>query len=73
MTINKSQGQSFDRVGIMLDPLIFSYGQLYVALSRVTAPDGVRIVPDEEGALTGRVSNVVWPEVFQSVRVGAID
>ncbi|EOD51816.1 putative helicase-like protein [Neofusicoccum parvum UCRNP2] len=73
MTINKSQGQSFDRVGIMLDPPIFSHGQLYVALSRVTAPDGVRIVPDEEGALTGRVSNVVWPEVFQSVRVGAID
>lgn len=35
MTINKSQGQSFDKVGVHLPSPVFSQGQLYVVLSRV--------------------------------------
>ncbi|GBM84171.1 hypothetical protein AVEN_126513-1, partial [Araneus ventricosus] len=35
MTINKSQGQTFDHVGIYLDKPVFSHGHLYVALSRL--------------------------------------
>ncbi|XP_036148429.1 uncharacterized protein LOC118647495 [Monomorium pharaonis] len=34
MTINKSQGQTFDRVGIDLRKDVFNHGQLYVAFSR---------------------------------------
>ncbi|XP_071739204.1 uncharacterized protein [Rutidosis leptorrhynchoides] len=44
MTINKSQGQSLKLVGLYLPKPVFSHGQLYVALSRVTDPDGLKIV-----------------------------
>ncbi|XP_014670443.1 PREDICTED: uncharacterized protein LOC106811370 [Priapulus caudatus] len=34
MTINKAQGQTFNKVGIFLPQSVFSHGQLYVAFSR---------------------------------------
>jgi hypothetical protein len=43
MTINKSQGQTFDRVAIYLPEPVFAHGQLYVALSRVRNFDSVRL------------------------------
>lgn len=43
MTINKSQGQTFERVGIFLPNPVFSHGQLYVAFSRARAMADVKV------------------------------
>lgn len=61
MTINKSQGQSFTRVGVDLRSPVFSHGQFYVAMSRVTDVRGLHVLLPGEGA---RVMNVVYPEVL---------
>ncbi|XP_076037628.1 ATP-dependent DNA helicase Pif1-like [Oratosquilla oratoria] len=44
MTINKSQGQTFNCCGVLLDTVqCFAHGQLYVACSRVTSWDSLFI------------------------------
>jgi ATP-dependent exoDNAse (exonuclease V) alpha subunit len=44
MTVNKSQGQTLKRVGLALDrQQCFGHGQVYVALSRVTRKDGIKV------------------------------
>ncbi|XP_071711946.1 uncharacterized protein [Rutidosis leptorrhynchoides] len=66
MTINKSQGQSLKFVGLYLPKPVFSHGQLYVALSRVTDPAGLKIVMlnDREERLRDHTKNVVYKETF---------
>ncbi|GJV10924.1 cysteine-rich receptor-like protein kinase [Tanacetum coccineum] len=44
MTINKAQGQSLKKIGIYLPDAVFGHGQLYVALSRETTPDGLKVL-----------------------------
>jgi ATP-dependent DNA helicase PIF1 len=61
MSINKSQGQTFEKVGIMLKLDVFSKGQLYVAFSRVLSVDNLLIAQ-----ATGNMEtiNVVHKSIF---------
>ncbi|KAL3634878.1 hypothetical protein CASFOL_021932 [Castilleja foliolosa] len=65
MTINKSQGQSLSKVGLFLKQSVFSHGQFYVAVFRVTNPRGLKILlfgeDDEEKK---HAINVVYKEIF---------
>jgi hypothetical protein len=63
MTINKSQGQSIIHVGIDVRTPVFSHGQLYVALSRCTAPDRIKVL-FTDGSDNTKTINVVYPEVL---------
>jgi len=68
MTINKSQGKSLKSVGIYLPSLVFSHGQLYVTISRVTSKQGWKIlIVDGDGQNTDTTSNVVYHDVFRNV------
>lgn len=62
MTINKAQGQSVRYVGLDLREPVFSHGQLYVAVSRATSSQRIKILlaPTTSQCC---VRNVVYPEM----------
>ena len=48
MTINKSQGQSVKHFGLDLRSPVFTHGQFYVAVSRVTSRGNIKVIWDEK-------------------------
>ncbi|KAG3193902.1 hypothetical protein PC128_g9825 [Phytophthora cactorum] len=65
MTINESQSQSIQILGLYLPGPVFSHGQFYVAVSRVTARQNITILAEnpattEDGVYT---KNIVYREI----------
>jgi ATP-dependent exoDNAse (exonuclease V) alpha subunit len=66
MTINKSQGQSVIHISLDLRIPVFSHGQLYVALSRCTSGNRIKVL-FPEGSLTNATANVVYHELLNDI------
>jgi ATP-dependent DNA helicase PIF1 len=65
MTINKSQGQSLNKVGLYLAKQVFTQRQLYVAFLRVTRRDRLQVMVDDEDSKDDDVvKNIVYKEFF---------
>ena len=66
MSVNKSQGQTFEQLGIYLPTDCFSHGQLYVAMSRIGTEEGVRVYTEDEEIPSNQIvtRNPVWPEML---------
>ncbi|KAA6390087.1 MAG: putative ATP-dependent DNA helicase PIF1 [Streblomastix strix] len=66
MTINNSQGRSFDQVSVFLNRQVLAHGQLYVAFSRCRSLQGLKIPSlDFAGRIQHKARNVVVNEILQ--------
>ncbi|KAM6570896.1 hypothetical protein CsatA_014976 [Cannabis sativa] len=72
ITINKSQGQTLDYVGIYLPQPVFSHGQLYVALSRAKTSSTVKILirlVSSQKLAKNYTKNIVFTELLELSRL----
>ena len=69
ITSNKSQGQTYDKIGIFLEKQFFTHGQLYVALSWVGKKDDLSISFGEYTKNKGKVVNVVYKDVLRAAGI----
>ena len=63
ITINKAQGQSVSYVGVDIRIPVFAHGQLYVALSRVTTKQNIKVLLPSDNE-NSRTTNVVYQEAL---------
>jgi hypothetical protein len=63
MTINKSQGQSVKYVGLDLRRPVFTHGQFYVGISRVTSVSNIKAIWEDQ-VREAKSKNIVYPEVL---------
>ena len=68
ITVNQSQGQTLNRVGVYLSRPIFIHGQLYVAMSRVSSPSRLKVLLCiKRGVPTDVTKNVVYRDVLNNL------
>ncbi|KAI3944684.1 hypothetical protein MKW98_021142 [Papaver atlanticum] len=68
MTINKSQGQTLEHVGVYLPKPVFCHAQLYVVVSRTTSREGLKfLIVNKEGEQEGYTQNIVDQEAFDNL------
>jgi ATP-dependent DNA helicase PIF1 len=65
LTINKSQGQTLDRVLLDLRKECFSHGQLYVGVGRAPSRDRLALLLTPEQLAKGTLKNVVWKHLLR--------
>ena len=70
ITVNKLQGQFFNFISINLCILVFTHGQLYVALLRVTDIRGLSLLLLREGGAA--TTNIIYPEVLLPDSMAAV-
>ena len=63
MTINKSQGQSLKDIGLGVRLGVFTHGQFYVGVSRVTSIENIKGIWSL-GDLKGKTKNIVFNKVL---------
>lgn len=67
-TVNKSQSQSLDWIDIYFPIIIFSHGQIYVAISMVNSQKCIKILIAEEiNDVKSSTTKFVYKEVFHNI------
>ena len=75
MTIEKSQGQSLDKIGLCLSGNVFNHGQAYVAFSRVSGFADVQVFKDgvSQKGDTMCCENIVYEELLIETNANLVD
>jgi hypothetical protein len=71
LSVNKSQGQQFERLALDITHSAFAHGHLYVALSRIRMADNIRFFVTDENLINNIpfTNNVVYPEIINSFNI----